>query len=484
MPVCAARVCSAPVDRRVSALHFTPERLLVALQACIDDLAPPCRGLLIALSGGMDSTVLLSSLVALRDTGQLALPLRAVHVDHSLHADSPSWAEACLAACARLGVACSQVRINGRPAPGESPEAAARAARYAALAAQMLPREALLTAHHADDQIETVLLQWLRGGGLSAVAGMAAATSFGAGWHLRPLLGFTREALLQWAREYGLRWQEDPSNADLNLDRNYLRHSVLPLLRRRWPGSAATVSRVAGFAREALDLEAAVADADLVSIASGSTLSLAGLKLLSPPRQRSVIREWLRRARLPLPPARTLEALLRDMQRAASDRIPRVDWPGAVVHRYRGHLYAAAAMAAPPVAGDWLVAESSTYALSATQSLELVADVGRGFSQSRLPSSLHVLSRPPGADFIPAGSQQRRPLRKWLQEQGVLPWQRAALPCLAYRGELVAVADLAVAAPLAAQHDEPSWRIVWHGRMPITEQEMLHLNWSGHPRVQ
>jgi tRNA(Ile)-lysidine synthase len=468
----------------VSALHFTPERLLTAVQDCTRELSGPCRGLLVALSGGLDSTVLLTALVALRDTGQLDLPLRAMHIDHSLHADSPGWADSSLALSERLEVDYVQVRVNGRPAPGESPEAAARAARYSALLAQLRPDEALLTAHHADDQIETILLQWLRGGGLSAIAGMSTAAPFGEGWHLRPLLGFTRDSLLQWARNLGLVWREDPSNNDLRLDRNYLRHEVLPLVQRRWPGSAATVTRVAGFAREALELEAAVATADLTAVASGAALSLAGLSQLPQARQRAVIRAWLRCAGLPLPSARTLEALLLDMRRAAADRNPRVVWPGAVVHRYRGHLYAAAALAEPPAAGEWLTAETSTYALSATQSLELVADVGQGFSRTRLPRSLQVLRRPLGADFIPAGSQHRRPLRKWLQEWGVLPWARMAVPCLAHAGELVAVADLAVAASLAARHDEPSWRIVWHGRWPITEQEMLHANWSGHPRVQ
>ncbi|MGB7903325.1 MAG: tRNA lysidine(34) synthetase TilS, partial [Steroidobacteraceae bacterium] len=136
-------------------------------------------GLCIALSGGLDSTVLLVALAQLANAGSLTARLRAIHVDHSLHADSAQWARACRELADSHGVACDEVRVAVNLDAGQSPEAAAREARYAALAARLEPGEVLLTAHHADDQLETILLQWLRGGGLRSIAGMAPLGRFG-----------------------------------------------------------------------------------------------------------------------------------------------------------------------------------------------------------------------------------------------------------------------------------------------------------------
>jgi tRNA(Ile)-lysidine synthase len=203
----------------------------------------------VALSGGLDSSVLLAALAA----APLRAPLRAIHVDHHLHPDAAHWARHSVELAVRLGVACEVVRVQARPEPGESPEAAARAARYDALGRLLRPSEVLLTAHHGDDQLETVLLQWLRGGGLRALAGMPAVGRFAdRGWHARPLLGFTRAELQDWAVSQRLEWLEDPSNLDPRFDRNYLRLEVLPALRRRWPAAAVTVGRVAAQAAEAL----------------------------------------------------------------------------------------------------------------------------------------------------------------------------------------------------------------------------------------
>lgn len=439
----------------------------------------------VALSGGLDSTVLLSALAGLQRAESTAWRLRAVHVDHSLHPDSARWSTACVRAAAALGVDCEVVRVDARPAPGASPEAAARAARYAALTARLRPGEALVTAHHADDQLESVLLQWLRGGGLRAVAGMGPATRLDAGnWHLRPLLGFTRAQLEHWARQEALQWLTDPSNADTRYDRNYLRHEVLPALRRRWPAAATTVGRVAAHARDALLHEDELAAADLTAAREGCTLRLDNLAALPESRQRAVLRAWLRALMLPVPPQRTLAALRRDIARAADDRLPVTRWPGAAVHRYRGRLYAERAPGATPgFDGTWLrAADALRYAWDDGSSLELVADVGRGLARNRLPEPLQVRRRAGGERWRPSGSAHRRELRKWLQEAGVLPWRRDSVPLLCNAaGEIVAVADLACADGWAARADEPSWRVVWHRNGASTERAACSAKWRGDP---
>ncbi len=451
-------------------MAFTPGRLSVALEECLSTLDPPASGLCVALSGGLDSTALLAALVAGRGTRR-SPPLRAIHVDHGLHADSSHWATQCAAQAAALGVALLQATVDARPARGESPEAAARAARYAAFAARLAPGEVLLTAHHADDQLESILLQWLRGGGVRAVAGMPRVSRFAGGWHARPLLDCTRDEIRAWAEGERLEWLTDPSNRDSRFDRNYLRLEVLPAIRGRWPAAARTAGRVAAHAAELLRMEAEIARADLALAADGRALSLERLGLLPVARQRWVLRAWLRALGLPVPAVATLAAAMHDLDVAAPDRVPCSNWPGARLYRYRGRLYAEvdASCRATVPEGEWV--PGTTYGLGVLGALELVAGTGVGLSRARLPAALQVTTRAEGEEFRPAGSQHRRPLRKWLQERGVLPWRRAQVPLLRSGREIVAVGDLAYGACYVAEPGEPSWTVAWHGRPPITETE-------------
>jgi tRNA(Ile)-lysidine synthase len=465
---------------------FTIARFERALAATLPPTGPDGAGrLCVALSGGLDSSTLLFALSELAHDRPGPWVLRALHVDHGLHADAPQWSRASETLARSLDVPFARVCVDARPAPGESPEAAAREARYTVFRQQLEPGETLLTGHHADDQLETVLLQWLRGGGLRAVAGMAPLSRFGPdGWHARPLLGFERAELERYARQRGLTWVQDPANADLRFDRNYLRHAVLPALQRRWPAAARTAGRVAEFARDALALEAEVAAHDLDAVSRGRAVDLARLHALSDARQRAVLRAWITALGLPLPAVDTLAALRTAAHVAACDRNPRTEWPGAIVHRYRGCLHAQAQDHPPVAEGIWQPGRSTRHAWSAASTLELQPATGDGLSRARLPTQLRVARREGGEQFRPAGGAHRRPLRKWLQERGVLPWRRADLPLLLDEaGRIVAVADLGCAHEYAAQADEPSWRVAWQDKGIVTEADAFGSGWRGHPPI-
>lgn len=489
---------------------FTLPRFRNTLEATLSATGVgPDASVCVALSGGLDSTVLLVALAQLRRESTRAFAgLRALHVDHGLHPDSAQWSAACQRLCSAHEVAFTSLRVNAAAGRGHSPEAAARQARYDALRAAITHDEVLLTAHQADDQLETVLLQWLRGGGLRAVAGMERAVRFGTAgaWLGRPLLEFTRADLAQWARAEGLEWVEDPANADLRYDRNYLRHEVLPAVRRRWPAAPHTIARVAEFAADALDLEREVAVADLAARVRGSALDLTGWAELPDARQRALVRAWLSSLGLPVPPSRTLAGWIRDLTVAAPDRNPEARWAGAVVRRYRDRLYAERPSATAVHESDWILTDSglgssgrdpvaaaptvpSRYAWTEHSSLELVPAIGQGLSRARCPSRLVVRRRAGGEQFRSSGSLHRCDLRKWLQQHDVLPWRRSELPLLyepSGTRSLVAVADLACDAHYAARPDEPSWRVVWHGRGAVTASDvegMRLLNWREHPPI-
>ncbi|HEV2287260.1 MAG TPA: tRNA lysidine(34) synthetase TilS, partial [Steroidobacteraceae bacterium] len=216
------------------------------LAALLPDLAE--RELCVAFSGGADSTALLAALAG--QSGKLGA-LRALHVDHGLHPDSAAWAARAVAAARGLGVPCGVLDAKVARGRGDSLEARAREARYRLFEAALRPGEVLLSAHHEDDQLETVLLMLLRGAGVAGLAAMPELVRFGPGLLVRPLLSRSRAALAAFVRAAGLPHLEDPSNLDERLDRNYLRRRVLPALRERWPAAAATVSRSARHAAEA-----------------------------------------------------------------------------------------------------------------------------------------------------------------------------------------------------------------------------------------
>ena len=197
----------------------------------------PGTTLKVAFSGGLDSHVLLHALCQLRDATRWQVS--AVHVDHNLQAVSTAWAQHCQQVCAALGVSCMVESVTVNNIIEDGLEAAARRARYACLTRHIGAGEVLLSAHHLDDQAETLLLQLMRGSGVHGLASMPAMVKFSKGHLARPLLGFTRRALAAYAALYRLQWVEDASNSDTRMARNFLRQRIFPLLQERWPGAAA-----------------------------------------------------------------------------------------------------------------------------------------------------------------------------------------------------------------------------------------------------
>lgn len=307
--------------------------------ATLDRLLPDWRErpLLVAFSGGPDSTALLLAIhELLGESGRERL--RAAHVNHGLHAESGDWAEHCKARVRALGVslACREVHVE---TDGRGVEAAARRARYDALAALMEPGECLLTAHHQDDQWETLLLRMLRGAGIAGLAGIRERRPFGRGWLLRPLLDVPRKDLRAWLEHKGTPYIEDPSNADTGFDRSFLREEVLPLLRGRWPGGGATAGRLARLAGETRELLRALAEQDGRGIARDDHIDCEGLLKLSPARRANLLRERLAALGIAAPSEARLNAALDMLLNAAADRRPEARWGGVRLTRRRGRIF-------------------------------------------------------------------------------------------------------------------------------------------------
>ena len=451
-------------------MNFTALRLRALLDAYLPSRA---AGLVVALSGGGDSAALLAACAQL---GERAL--RAVHVDHGLQpaaAELRSAAAALAARCAlpftvlevRIGTGATIGATAGATAgaatgAGESLEAAARAARYAALGADLAANECLLTAHTLEDQAETLLLQALRGAGLKGLAAMPACRALGLGWHVRPLLGVGRHALLEFGAAAGAPGMLDPMNLDPRFDRNHLRRRIWPSVMERWPGAGTALARTAAHAAAAQSLLEAIAAEDLAVLADGEALSVTRLRRLPAARQVNALRSWIgARTHAPLPSARLAEGL-RQLLEAAPDHQPAILWKAWGLRRYRDRIMLGAAVP-PRLHGEhrWRIGADAVLELGANLGrLRLVALRG-GWRPERLPDELHVQPRQGGEMLQPAQHAATQSVQHLCQFLGILPWMRDALPFV-YAGEkLIGVADHWRDAAWCAAPDAAGLGCVW-----------------------
>lgn len=423
---------------------------------------PSSERLLIAYSGGMDSQVLLHAIWKIRE--QLVAKIEAVHVNHGLQRQAHAWAERCCAYCNKHEIPIAILEVDATHGKGESPEAVARDSRYAAICNLMREGDILLTAHHRDDQAETVLLQLLRGSGPSGLAAMPMINGFGPGFHARPLLEYSRADLAEYANNHQLEWLDDFSNRDISFDRNYLRHEVIPLLRQRWPALEKTISRSASHCAEAQLLieQAARMDLQGMQLDQNGSMSITALAELPPPRARAVIRTWISDAGLALPDTSRLDQVLREMLTAREDRNPLVTWPGVELRRYRERLYLMPALhdLEQTLQLEW--DGSSPLLLPSNLGMLHAEPAEQGLSSHAWNSgNITVSFRTGGERCQPLGRDNSKSLKKLFQEYAIPPWQRGRIPLVKIDGVLAAVGDIWLCERFRSDSSETSVRLRW-----------------------
>jgi tRNA(Ile)-lysidine synthase len=420
-------------------------------------------GFAVAFSGGLDSTLLLNALARLA----LELPVRALHVDHGLSAESQDWEAACRRAAAALGVPYASTRIDVPRDSGLGLEAAAREERYRVLRGMMSVGEILLTAHHADDQLETVILRMLRGAGTRGLRGIVELAPFGRGQLGRPLLAFGKHQLREQARLWGLDWIDDPANESLAHDRNYLRHRVVPTLEERWPAAPRMAQRLTEQMADAEEILETMALQDASALASADRVTADELTKLSPGRQRNLLRHLVRIAGLAIPSALKLEELRDGVLASAWDARTHIRWPGGEARFYRGALHLLAPLT-PASGPDFRVRVGRTRPWSGPEGqLGFVPSGGEGLPQSWLDEGFELRFRAGGERFAPLPGARSIALKRWLHDARIVPWMRGRLPLLYRQGQLVAVADLSLDAAVRDAPNEPRWRVAWSGHPPV-----------------
>ena len=422
-------------------------------------LTPGAR-ICVGLSGGIDSVVLLHALWRMARADAPAIRLSAVHVHHGISARADGWAAFCRDCCGRLDVPLRVARVDVPRDSGEGLEGAARRQRHGVFAE--LDADWLALAHHRGDQAETVLLNLLRGAGVSGASGMLAERPQPRGPALvRPLLGVERAVIERYAEAHGLAWVDDESNDDRHFRRNFLRHDVMPLLERKFPGAGASLVRAAEHFAEAAVLldDLAALDREAVSAASGRIV-VEAFNRLAPARARNLLRHAWSRAGFRAPDARWIDEALKQLATADALSEIRLATADGELHVYRGELHVVPLREAPPPEPvPWSGQEALPWAGG---QVRFTVGVGQGLRRSALAEK-HVLlqARHGGERLQPDARRPRRTLRNLLQENAVPPWERERLPLLWIDGHLAWVGAIGCDAAFACAPDEAGILLSW-----------------------
>lgn len=408
----------------------------------------------VAYSGGLDSQVLLHALSCLLPKKRL----RALHVNHGWHVNATQWVAICRQTCEKLGISCDIISIDACSKSGESPEAYARIARYTAMTQKIPFGDFLLTAHHRNDQAETLLLQLLRGSGLKGLASMPFCQEFSKTNVLRPLLDFTRLELYIYAQEHQLTWIEDDSNKDLRFNRNYIRHQVLPLIQQRWPQADKTIARAAANLAEADSLLDEIAHQDwlLLKGSAPNILIISSLQKLSTRRRNNVLRYWLKQLGYSLPSQKQL-LQIDILLKSRIDASPQVNWGNIQLRRYRDNIYALNLVENEKNFEAELISWKfdQTIVLPTLDQLTAKQVLGVGLNDSLLKErQVNVTFRQGGERFYSRNRQGSHPLKKLFQEWAIPPWQRNKIPLIYYQKKLIAVVGYDIDPRFAAKQHE------------------------------
>ena len=416
------------------------------------------QSILVAFSGGLDSTVLLHQLVQWRALHP-DVALRAIHIHHGLSPHADSWVQHCESVCAQWQVSLVVERVHLED-DGLGIEAQARRARYQAFAQTLLPGEVLMTAQHLDDQCETFLLALKRGSGPAGLSAMGESSPFAGTQLIRPLLAQTREALEAWARQHELCWIEDESNQDDTYDRNFLRLRVTPLLQQRWPHFAQAVARSAALCAEQESLLDELLASDLADcITSRGTLLLTPLMMMSGVRRAALLRRWLAGLNAPMPSRDGLERIWQEVALAREDASPSFRLGEYEVRRYQSQLWWVKSVdGQSETVISWLEWKTPLTLPAGLGSVQLISA-----GELRMPQEDETVSirfKAPGLLHI-VGRNGGRKLKKIWQEQGIPPWRRDTTPLLFYGETLIAAAGVFVTREGTAEGEE-GVRLVWH----------------------
>jgi len=454
-------------------LAFTAEHLLQTLKSF-----PTANAYIVGFSGGADSTALLHALSIVKD--QLGIPVSAVHVNHGLHDDASQWQQQCELFCEQIGIKLIRLKIDLENRSGKGLEAEARHLRYQAISSLLTPGTSLLTAHHADDQAETLLLNLMRGSGIDGLSAMPESRPLGNGLLQRPMLEFQNVAILEYLRKNNIEWIEDPSNQCLNHDRNFVRHEVIPLLEKRWP----EVSKRLLLTRKAMTgarrlLDNLSDDYIEKNLDHPYVLKITTGLIDGPELFKLVLRRWMKQSGRQTIPAYRLEAFYEQVRQANHKPNIVVRWDESSLHLYKQKLWLLpdpGVLPCPVV--EWSAGQDE---------IDLGTDIGllvfeqkkedgkpsedkpNPTSKIALANELLVLGRADLEGSVIELGSHHKSLKNLFQTADIPPWLRDCVPFCKLDGELVAMGDWCIGAKFESWLTENNIRMTWYPNHPLLQ---------------
>lgn len=464
--------------------------LLSQVETFLSRQLKPNQHLLLGLSGGLDSCVLLHLLTVIQH--KIPFNLHAIHVHHGLSANADVWAEFCTAQCALLNVPLQIIHVNIDKNTKLGIEAAARQLRYEALFSITLTKSStdesfeilpdfIVTAHHQDDQAETLLLQLFRGAGVKGLASMSAVDNNRR--LLRPLLDVSRLSLQDYAERHQIKWCDDESNADTHYERNFLRHQVMPVLETRYPALKSVLARSASHLAEANDLLDALASLDATKLLLNNSLCLQGLAELAMNRIKNVLRWWFAKTQLAMPSSEYLTEIIDQLLNSKADANvniqlnlndqlsqitqlnsniqlnPSIEVKHLSLKRFQKRAYLLAEQNTQDF--DLLWSGEAELNLPNGGKLQFKQVTGAGLALKFGMTKLRITNRDGGERFKPNVLRPTRTLKHLLQEANIPPWKREYLPLVYWHDTLAFVPNIGLAHELQAGENELGLEITW-----------------------
>lgn len=423
-------------------------------------------GLTVALSGGVDSVVLLhlcKTYLESLDSNQ-SIPVEAIYVNHGISENAQDWQKFCEQLCLSLTIPFKTKRVNVQPKARQSLEALARDARYQALDELAEQGNLILLGQHADDQLETFLLRLKRGSGLAGLCAMQDTVRLSSGRQcIRPLLNISREDIEAFARTFSLAHIEDESNQDDKFDRNFLRNQIIPQLKKRFNGFLKSTLRSIELLQQQQALIDEISHADLSKCIDKSdhpaTLNLIELKQLSELRRSNVVRAWLCDLGLVMPSKAQMFQILTQSLDSREDAQMQVQLSKGAIRRYRDKLYFDAQY---PIPLDVKLVNKTEVTLSEHACVQQKQN-----GLLRKPLDSEVVSIRFGllkAQTKPYKKVRSNTLKYWLKEFKVPTWQREHIPLVYYNDALVQVVGHFVSAEHICEESGISWELIQHAQ--------------------
>jgi tRNA(Ile)-lysidine synthase len=443
---------------------FSAAQLLCRLNSL-----PRAKRYIVGFSGGADSSALLFALIEL--TEQLNTAISAVHINHGLHEDADLWQTHCEQFCREHEITLHCIAVKPENHNGKGLEAEARHLRYEAIETLLKPGDCLLTGHHSDDQAETIMLNLMRGSGVDGLSAMPNHRPLGAGSLQRPLLGFENIALIQYLKDNNISWLEDPSNQSLNHDRNYMRHEVIPLLERRWPGINKRLMLTQLAMAESRSLLEALADEYLQRhLEHDFVLSISEQLQHNPALFKLTVRRWLKSNHVAVLPARSLESLYLQLSQTGSSQKIDIQWAGGSLRVYRQQLWLLPTHQSSPTGNlQWPIGQDMIDLGDELGKLTLLGQISNSW-----PGVMTISNRKANKGIKLQHGKQHKSLKNLFQSAGIPGWFRNSIPLCILDGELAAVGDWYFSDTFAQWQTTNRTRLSWQPVNPLLQFIRAH----------